>query len=277
MTHRLEVLVVLLAVGGVGCVGLDTDPADTPEVVAEEEDGKLDGAGNLDGWSTFQTGMAHRSTEAGDGVFIAYGGYGATSLHVQSWIEALRAARLDAMSFGHLYAVKGPRDAGYNARELPNSKLTAQLLEEHAAASRIVIVAHSSGCYPAHEILAQLRRKDATVLGKVSYFDLDGGDAGLPADTIEALAAMRFVYARDPDVGVSRNGWLMESDGERFAAQGAKSIAIDASEAGCATRNCLHDAVITSRPHDPDRFNVALDYTDFHGRSVVTAYLADVP
>jgi pimeloyl-ACP methyl ester carboxylesterase len=277
MTRRLALLVTLVALGGASCLAIDEAPAEAADPGTEDPAGKLDGNGNLDGWTTFATGIAHRSTDAGDGVFIAYGGYGATSVHVQAWTEALRAARLDELGLGHLYAVKGPRDAGYNARELPNSKVTARLLEEHAAAGRIVVVAHSSGAYVAHELLAQLRNRDAAVLGRVSYFNLDGGDGGLPADTIAALATMRFVYARHPAVGLSRNGWLMQADGERFAPQGAAAIAIDGSESGCATRNCLHDVVITSRPHDPSRFNVALDYTDFDDRPVTVAYLPDPP
>ena len=274
MTPALRLCLCLSLLGGAGCAADPDDPTAVEEQPAGPG-GKADGAGDLDGWSTFATGIAQKSTGAGDGVFIAYGGYGATTVHVEAWVEALAAARLDEIGLGHLYAVKGPRDAGYDARELPNSKLTARLLAEHAG-SRVVVVAHSSGTYVAHELLAQLAARDEAALRNVSYFDLDGGDAGLPADTIAALATMRFVYASDPEVGLSRNGGLMQADGERFAPQGAAAIAIDGSAAGCATRDCLHDVLITSRPHEPSRFNVALDYTDFEGRPVTAAYLDDL-
>ena len=36
---------------------------------------------------------------------------------------------------------------------------------------------------------------------------------------------------------------------------------------------CLHDVVITHRPHDHETFDLADDYTDFANRPVTTEYL----
>ena len=57
--------------------------------------------------------------------------------------------RLKQLGVGHIFAVKGPRDAGYNAAEVGNSKLAAKLVaggNESLAkkAPFIFIAAHSS-------------------------------------------------------------------------------------------------------------------------------------
>jgi hypothetical protein len=271
-------LLVGLVVAVVGCSGMEESSAEDPGAAANDgtgggDDNELYATSNLPGWTTFATGIAER-TGTGDGVFIAYGGYGATVLHVEAWVDALKSARLEALGLGHLFAVKGPKEAGYDSQELPNSKIAARLRTALANTPRIVIVAHSSGAYVAHELLRQL--STSGLLQRVSYFDLDGGYSGLNHTIVDALAAMRFVYAREPGIGFSRNASAMKTAAATYKNDGATTIEVDATGAGCSNYNCLHDTVITSRPHRTSSFDVADDYTDFSGRHVVTVWLGEL-
>jgi hypothetical protein len=223
-------------------------------------------ATNLDGWEDVSFGIA-RNASAGTGTtaLVVYGGFGAQPAHTQSWAAALAAARGTDLELGTLYAVRGPHDALYTGHEIGNRTLAAELTR--TAPERIVVVAHSSGAFVAHELLGAL---DTDTRGRTSYFNLDGGTNGLTQPIVNSLQAMSFVFASDPAVGLSRNGAFMKASAKTFA--GSHAVEVVATGSGCMTSNCLHDALITSRPHDPQTFNVALGYTDFDGREVRVSY-----
>lgn len=119
---------------------------------------------------------------------------------------------------------------------------------------------------------------DPATLAKVAFFNLDGG--GLDATTAAELGSAHFVYACDADIGrCSHNASTMKSQGARHAALGG-ALEVDATGSGCDGQArcglwCLHDAMITTLPHDPVKYDLRQDYTDFvtQGRAVVTSYL----
>ena len=111
------------------------------------------------------------------------------------------------------------------------------------------------------------------MLSRISYYELDGGTAGLTKTIANKLASLTFVWAHASNVGLSRNGSFMKSQVQAFP--GSKGVQIEAVGSGCLTSNCLHDTLITSKPHDHNTFNVALDYTDFVGRQVRVSYLSE--
>jgi len=39
---------------------------------------------------------------------------------------------------------------------------------------------------------------------------------------------------------------------------------------------CMHDVVVTHKPHNPEHFDLARDYTDFEGRPVTTEYFGSI-
>jgi hypothetical protein len=256
MSKRVALLV--LAVVAAGCSSSTSDDQSS-------EEAQTAGA-NLSGWSDVSYGVA-RKDNAGSGstALVVYGGYGAQPQHSQSWALAIAAARPD-LDLGFIYAIRGPRDAGYNAKEIGNRALSRELTS--VAPTRIVMLAHSSGGYVADEILNDF---DNDMLSRIDYFDLDGGTAGLTNTIARNLRSLNFVWAHASNVGLSRNGAFMKSQVQAFA--GSKGTQIEAVGSGCLTSNCLHDTLITSKPHDHNTFNVALDYTDFTGRQVRVSYL----
>jgi hypothetical protein len=248
---------------------------------AEEDDdySELDDidsiAGKADGFSDWQlvgTGVAYNQVNTGHGVLIAYGGYTAKLSESAAWASELVDAKLGAADVGHIFAVRGPADPAYAAREIANTKLRAKLATFDDGMAPIYVVAHSSGSYVAHELLDQVNNANQPLLARVSYANLDGGGSGITSTIANHLANLEFVYARDPAAGSSKNAGAMTSLAGGY---GKPAYEVRVQGTGCTPGAgwCLHDVVITHRPHNPSTFDLARDYTDFVNRTVTTEYL----
>jgi len=263
-------LLALLVVGA--CTSPEVDYSELDDLDAVPSDGKGDGGAD---WLHVGAGVAYRQVNTGTGVLIAYGGYSAKLSYSIGWASELVDARLGAEGVGHIFAVRGPADPGYNAREIANTKLRAHLATFDDGSSPIYVVAHSSGSYVAHELLNQLRASSPAVLPRIAYANLDGG-GGLSRAVISSLAAMSFVYARDTALssGLSQNSGGMKAQAAAYAPD-ATAFEVKLANTGC--RNgagwCLHDVVITHKPHNPSTFDLGRDYVNFVDRSVTTEYL----
>lgn len=258
-TLALLVLVACSAPGDEEPLG-EEQPADGEDIVLP--DGKADGST----WTSIGLGVIYQRQNTGDAVLIAYGGYTARLVDSAMWASELVDQRLGAQDVGHVYAVKGPADAAYAAKEIQNSKLRAHL---PAGDAKIYIVAHSSGAFVANELLQQLKSNSPATLARIAYADLDGGTSGLTQAILDALGAVTFVSARDPAVGRSRNAAFMQSQAQAF---GVEHTEVVVAGTNCISTWCLHDVVITQRPHDPNSYDLARDYTDFVNRPVTTTY-----
>ena len=168
--------------------------------------GKEDSPGM--GWTGVGLGVEYQRVNTGNAILIAYGGYSARLSYSAAWASELVDAKLGALGVGQIYAVQGPRDPGYDAREIGNSKLRTHLARIDDGTPPIYVVAHSSGSYVAHELLEQLHAAGNTaVLSRIAYADLDGGGSGLTTEIVDTLRHVTFVYARDPALsdGYSQN------------------------------------------------------------------------
>ena len=146
----------------------------------------------------------------------------------------------------------------------------------------MIVVAHSSGTYVADELLRFVRDGYAGVppetTAKIALFNLDGGGVSSGA-LLRSLRSAHFVYACDPLIErCSHNAGAMQALGEEHADLGG-ALAVDARGSGCSRQHsgglwCLHDTVVTTRPHNPTSYDLRRDYTMFtDGRAVVTSYL----
>jgi hypothetical protein len=251
----------------------DVESADDLAGIGGGDDGKMDGAT----WTDVGLGVAYQHVNTGDAIVIAYGGYSAKLSYSAAWVSELVDQKLGGEGVGHVYAVKGPQDAGYNAKEIANSKLRAHLAMFDDGVSPIYIVAHSSGAFVAHEILNQWQSKGMqSVLARVRYANLDGGGSGLTTTLVGELDKISFVYAKDPTLarGLSQNSGAAIALGYTYRAFGS-AFEVTQPNTGCNSGAgwCLHDVVITQKPHNPNMYNLELDYTDFVNRPVTTAYL----
>lgn len=270
MLRSLRAGLLLLAAGAAacGCSGAVTSE-DEPSITD-------DGAALTAGWTVLGNGVAYKSTGAGDAVFIGYAGYSVTLDRSAVWVDALFAARLQALHVGHLYAVRGPRDVGYANKDIANTKLAGHLIAGPAPDARFVLVAaHSSGSYVASELFRQVfdgRDHDHALAHKVVYANLDGG--GIDPSLVASLEKVAFVWADDTTLsqGRSANAGGMQALG---AVHGNMGIRLVMDHSGCQSgaKWCLHDLLITTRPHDPRTFDLVRDYTDFVGRPVQTGWI----
>jgi len=273
--HRWAVLLAL----AVGCTAsVETRVVDPPEEPYVPPDGlgpTADATGV--GWTYVGYGVEYQRVNTGNAILIAYGGYSAHLSYSAAWATELVDAKLGALGVGQIYAVQGPQDPGYHAREIGNSKIRHHLPTIDDARSPIYVVAHSSGSYVAHELLSQMYNAGSgDLLGRIAYAALDGGGSGLTTDIVDDLRAMMFVYADDPSLssGRSENSSAAIGNGEAFSPK-ATTFEVSVSDTGCydGAGWCLHDVLITHRPHNHSTFDLADDYTDFAIRPPTIEYI----
>ena len=103
----------------------------------------------------------------------------------------------------------------------------------------VIIAAHSSGSFVAHELFAELgamEARGAALLRRTVYYDLDGGESGLTPEIVAQLRRAYFVYAEDSTTGtLSANAATMMALGARYASAGG-ALEVNAARSGCAPR-----------------------------------------
>ncbi|MBL8743501.1 MAG: hypothetical protein JNK04_20465 [Myxococcales bacterium] len=267
-----------LALSVAACAPLDGSDPDVDD--AEESEDALDEAVS-DSWSDGPGfGIRFRRANENADVAIFYGGYGATLAASQSWADETFAEDLEARGFGVLYAVKGPLHADYRDWEIGNSKIAKRLIgEEGAKATRILVIAHSSGAFVAHELFTQLadgRDVDGVTAGKITYFNLDGA-GGPPGKALQRLSAAWAVSVRDANGVRSMNASTADLNASNYAAAGKGGLhELSAAPGVCASgaKWCLHMVTTNERPHNKWGLDVARDYTDFEGHPVQLGFLS---
>jgi hypothetical protein len=226
-------------------------------------------------------GVAFKDTNnpAGENLFIGYAGYRVSRASAEAWVEALYETSLAARGVRYLWAVQGPNDRTYSNLEIGNSKIVRTMLPLVGQRTRFVLVAgHSSGSFVAHELLGQLADgmdPQGVTAGRVVYFSLDGGADGLTTRSIGRLRRAYFVAAHDRKTGTdSPRLATMRALGATYAAAGGY-WENDAGDAGCheGAQWCVHDALITTRPHAPTNASAQLDYSDFTGRCACHSWI----
>jgi hypothetical protein len=227
---------------------------------------------NATGWTNVGYGINGTSAGSGPNVLIVYGGYTATDLDSEALALELVSARLGGLGVGQVYAVRGPQDSGYAAREIGNSHLTAQLQQQLSAIGFIAVVAHSSGAFVADELCTQASSAE---LAKIVYLDLDGGSWALDNTLVGEMRGVYFVNADDSAAGESANYSAIVTLHADFPASHIFTVDSDGSGCNVGARWCLHDTLITTRPHKQTTYDLDDDYTDFTGtgRNVVTSYI----
>ena len=210
------------------------------------------------------TGNTH-----GNSIFVGYAGFNVSASQARTWVEALYQSDLKRLGVRYIYAVQGPRDPGYEAQEIGNSRLAAQLVRQAPKAKSILVAGHSSGSFVADELLHQLGSgadpKGAT-RNKLVYFDLEGGQKSVTAGDILRTRRTYYVSAHDHRTGTTAPNYsTMKALGAQFRSKGG-FLDDDVTAAGNAAgaQWALHTSLITTRPHS--RFTGSpIDYGDFSG------------
>ncbi len=224
-------------------------------------------------WEPVLSGIEYANTsKPGENIFIGYGGWSTKSGAVKNWVEKLYEAELSAMNVSHLFSVKGPDSPCYEEKEIADSLLGFKLIEICSGENikNIIIAAHSSGAFVAHNLFQYLfgkteLDKNKIIKDKIIYFNLDGGigsnDCGAPIDEVVAakLQNIYAVYAHDSVSNkYSSNYETMILLGKKFP--NSEEIKLDVSNCGCVGKWCIHDALIIKKPYNPEKFDLVNDY-----------------
>lgn len=251
------------------------------------------------------TQIVSDSQMKGKNVLITMGGMGAKLKWVERWTEELYKSKLNEFNIGLIIVVKGPVEEYYDSREIDIEEMTKRFVafyQEYEMNETFLIV-HSSGVFPAHQmfdylylggddpIIKKMNMRKLEILdpegitkNKINYIMLDG-ELGIPkgyplgVGMVKNLKQVYSFYAVDAQTG-TESGMAVEARNvkEKFHEKTIlhKYIAQN-SDCNPGAKWCVHETLITTRPHNPAGYDLKNDYQSFDStRKVVTGYMGVV-
>ncbi len=238
----------------------------------------------------------------GKNVLITMGGMGAKLIWVQKWTEELYKSKLNEFNIGLIIVVKGPVEEYYDSREIDIKEMTKRFVAFYKkyGLNETFLIVHSSGVFPAHQMFDYLYlggedpmikkmniRKleildpEGITKNKINYIMLDG-ELGIPKGyplvegMVKNLKKVYSFYSIDAQTG-TESGMAEEAKKvkDTFTAKTILHKHI-AENSGCnpGAKWCVHETLITTRPHNPAGYDLEKDYQIFDStRKVVTGYM----
>ncbi len=221
-------------------------------------------------------------------IAVVFGGWKSEQQWVNKWSEELYNQKLKELGIQHLLSVKGPEEVCYENEEI-DIKSLAEFVKNIIYATyfidKVIVIAHSSGSFVAHDFLNKMYgrdgiAKDSFYVNKVFYFNLDGGigseKCGISIDTA-VIKHIRKIYAVAAYDSVSNlysaNYETMKNFAELYGEK-SELLLIQSNESDCKDKWCLHDALIITKPYNPNKYDLERDYQRFNSeRRVQTDYL----
>lgn len=282
--------------------GIAAVPVDTPNVAAvTAPDSTVTWTEYIDKDDISIAWMAPKQAMKGKNVLITMGGMGAKLEWVQRWTEELYQAKLKEFNIGLVIAVKGPREEYYDSREIAIKEMTKKFVDAYReyGLGETYLIVHSSGVFPAHDMFDHLwlggddpKNKKQKVRkleildpkgitkNKIHYIMLDG-ELGIPRgytltkEMVVNLKKLYSFYAIDADTktpsGMAHEAKKVKT---KFPEAVLHEFAVKNSGCNPGAKWCVHETLITTRPHNPARYDLEKDYTIFDStRRVVTEYM----
>jgi len=241
----------------------------------------------------------------GKNVLITMGGMGAKLKWVQKWTEELYKAKLKEFNIGMIIVVKGPVEEYYDSREIEIKEMTKRFVAAYQqyGFNETFLIVHSSGVFPAHQMFDFLyiggddphnkstKMRKLEVLdpkgitkNRITYIMLDG-ELGIPKGytltekMVKNLKKIYSFYAVDSKTK-TLSGMAHEAKKVQKEFPG-KTVLYEykAKDSGCnpGAKWCVHETLITTRPHNPAKYDLEKDYQFFDPtRKVVTGYMGVV-
>ncbi|MCA0388766.1 MAG: hypothetical protein LCH52_09755 [Bacteroidetes bacterium] len=241
----------------------------------------------------------------GRNVLITMGGMGAKLKWVQKWTEELYKAKLNEFNIGMIIVVKGPVEEYYDSREIEIKKMTKRYVAAYQeyGFNETYLIVHSSGVFPAHQMFdflyiggddpnnKSMKMRKLEVLdpegitkNRITYIMLDG-ELGIPKGytltekMVKNLKKIYSFYAVDAETktfsGMAKEAKMVKN---KFQDETILYEYI-AENSGCNrdAKWCVHETLITTRPHNPAGYDLEKDYQFFDStRKVVTGYMGVV-
>lgn len=241
----------------------------------------------------------------GKNVLITMGGMGAKLQWVQKWTDELYKAKLKEFNIGMIIVVKGPVEEYYDSREIEIKEMTKKYVSAYQkfGFNETYLIVHSSGVFPAHQMFDYLylggndpktKKMNARKLeildpegitkNRINYIMLDG-ELGIPRGytlvegMVKELKQIYSFYSVDAETG-TRSGMAHEAIKVKNTFQAKTQLYKHiAKNSGCnpGAKWCVHETLITTRPHNPAGYDLEKDYQFFDStRKVVTGYMGVV-
>lgn len=238
----------------------------------------------------------------GKNVLITCGGLGAELTWVEAWTKELYTKKLKEFNIGMVCIIRGPYENYYDNRDIAVPELTRIFVDAYDKykLNYTYFIVHSSGVFPAHQMFDLLytggidsnrfRGKKEPVtnydsLGitkdKIIYIMLDG-EPGIPRGytltkgMVENLKQIISVYAEDEATGTKSGMYKEAKRIIQLFPHKTKDYSLKSKNSGCNPGAvwCVHETVITTKPHNPAAYDLRQDYQKFGGdRQVVTEYM----
>lgn len=238
----------------------------------------------------------------GKNVLITMGGMGAKLKWVEKWTEELYKSKLNEFNIGLIIVVKGPVEEYYDSREIDIKEMTKRFVAAYKEydLNETFLIVHSSGVFPAHQMFDYLylggddpvtkkmniRRLEildpkGITKNKINYIMLDG-ETGFPRGyklvdgMVDNLKQIYSFYAVDAQTGTESG---MAHEAKKVKENFSKKTILhkyNAENSGClpGAKWCVHETLITTRPHNPAKYDLKNDYQIFDStRKVVTGYM----
>lgn len=226
-------------------------------------------------WSSVGTKIVKSTVDGatGNDILIAYSGLGVDITGAEKWAQALiDAALLKDKGVGTVYAVAGPADEYYVGEEITNTKLVADILDvnNYKSGSRIFIVAHSSGEYPAIEFLNQINANSSVIGKSITVFDIEG-DTGTVSAGIDVKAADYSVVGHSIIIPTEYSVNYSKIAGVGIL----KDISVDTTGCIAVLPNCIHMRLVNKE--STQGFNaINADYNSVNTQNVEASYLTGI-
>ncbi|PWJ40996.1 hypothetical protein [Sediminitomix flava] len=202
-------------------------------------------------------------------IMVLFPGYSVEQNWAETWAMEMLKDEEVKDTFSNIFVFKGPKEVFYNSQELTISALFDEF-KEVGNVSELVVVAHSSGSFPAHIFFRHLQVSDLNeqLKEKVLYVNLDGGigenenafsDASLDylkkGYSISALDTLTNTY--------SANHESMIAFAEHYPEKFEHILLRVESPCEAEAQWCLHDVFINQQPHNKAAFDLEKDYSQY--------------
>jgi hypothetical protein len=194
---------------------------------------------------------------------VVFGGYLAKKEWVSSWANNLAKLK-EYTTEWKVIPYEGPNDSLYRNLEIKVSSL-AKEINESTDLGVIEIVCHSSGAYPAYELISYINNAKLQYI-KLVILDSDYGHGKTKINltrfiNLKSITGVCAFHIKDGRTVNSSNTFgILQL--EKLLGKKIKVIKHDASNAGCNINAIwsLHDAMIVKKVANPASYDLKNDY-----------------
>lgn len=200
---------------------------------------------------------------------ITFAGWSVKQDWANNWTKSIVQAKSNFKNYSFI-AFKGPDDVLFKSKyDIDVYDNVLDFIKKAKKIKKVIIIAHSSGTFVAHNFLKHLYKVDTTKLfyKKISYYNLDGDigsvedDTFLSDDIANYLNKLNCVFAVDTLTNsFSANYKQMINIKNTYPFCNLIKLLANANICNKGAKWCLHDYLIVKMPFNKNTFDLKKDY-----------------